>query len=611
MKERPSGRVDGSKPDFSEAYLVSARYGECRCVNGKVLSIFQIACGINEAVVTRKQERRFTIWDLSMAAVEKAIPNGRRDKLRLVAAPANPDPLAYLFVQPLLVLRTKDNQLLLLDGIERFNLLQRRGSKNVRCVIVPERTAVHFGRRGIVVDDAKGRTEELDQRQRSLKGSLPPSIDAGNRYSGQEYDELQRPALSKKRRLSMPALRPDGVAGREKDIAKRDKYLIEHTVLVSPAPHVATIRNHRLHVRVELTKKSKVRRELDLNFENQELLDLIIAFSENVFKKGNAQYSLHEILLIRFLLNLFNKIEMLRATLVSSGLAQRQKSSSRDGVYNPRVGHTIVGEDSRYKEALGRFPDLSEKMKDWAEIPALTHGVYASGLHDGLFDIGLERHHGPRPHGLLTAENHAYALLQAALNALRRAENHTSDLRKIRQHNNGKGSKDELRFDLDYAAEGGDPPERILEEWDVDRSFRALLALHARLNPAKIWRDDTHLTLMYQWLVVLGDLNRHGSMIVTCHMAQEFYLVHGFRSCCENPALNSDWSLFDQALALAVANHPARSKATRELVDLCAAAMVKGRSARVLLDAGGEACFKSTHLSKEVSVLAEAAIWMI
>lgn len=612
FNEQPSGRVDGGKPDFSEAYLVSARYGECRRVGGKVLSIFQIACGINEAVVSCKLDEGITFADLKLADVIDMVPKGRRFIPSDRWEPSLSDQEAYLTVQPILLIKL-ETVTIVLDGLKRLELLQEKGSELVRCVLLSEKRAFHFGRKGISVFDDKGLLVELDIKQRTLKGSLPPSIDAREPYSGtdyfEEYDEDVRPALSGHRRAAVPRVSEIGKVGRKGKIIERDKLLIEETHLASLAPHISCVRNRRLQIIMEIAAKDARKITLDPKGKINLVLDRDISADRNIFKHGNATKSAHEIILIRFLMTLFKTIETLHRELIETGLIEIEKSSSRKGIYNPRVGHTIVNRDQRYRHAMGSFADLQETIKDWSEIAELTSGAYAHGLNDGLFQLGLERCHGSGDHSAEIRIDHAYRLLQATLKTLRRAHVQTGHLRDLRQQNNGKAAKSDLRETLDRAV-NSEPSEEDPKPWVVDRLFRALLALHARVNPAKLWLDDMHLTLMYQWFIALGDLHRCGSMIVTCHMAQEFFLVHGFRSSGDNPDFNRDWSYFDEALSLAVKKHPARENVVAELVHLCATAMVKGLATRVRLKADGGKCFEPATLSKEISVLAEAAIWL-
>lgn len=614
LKERPSGRIDGGKPDFSEAYLVSARYGECRRVGSKVLSIFQIACGINESIITKKidKDSGITIADRQLSDVLKMVPKGRRFISPDQLEPSLPDQELYLTVQPILLIKLESTTIVL-DGLKRLELLQEKGSELVRCVLLSEKRAFYFGRRGIDVFDDHGLLVEVTIKQRTLKGSLPPSIDALDPYAGtdyfEDYDEYVRPALSSHRRAAVPRIGEIGKIGRAGRIIERDKLLIEETHLASLAPHLASVKNRRLQITMEMAARDARKVSLDPQGEINLVLDCDIRIDRNIFRHGNATKSSHEIILIRFLMTLFKTIEILHHEMIATGLIEKEKSSSYKGVYNPRVGHTIVNRDQRYKNAMGSFADLKEAIKDWSEIADLTSGVYAHGLNGGLFKLGLEHCHGSGDHGAEIRIDHAYTLLQATLKTLRRAHIQTGHLRDLRQQNNGKAAKGDLRATLDRVV-NSEPSEEDPKPWVVDRVLRALLALHARVNPAKLWLEDIHLTLMYQWFIALGDLNRCGSMIVTCHMAQEFFLVHGFRSSGDNPDFNRDWSYFDEALSLAFEKHPARENAVAELVHLCATAMANGRASRVLLNADGGKCFEPATLLKEPSVLAEAAIWL-
>lgn len=621
LDEPPSGRSEGGEPGFSEAYLVSARYGECRRVGGKVLSIFQIACGINEALVNRRPPAGATFVDLPLAQVLALVPNGRTFPVSRRQKRSLRNPEAYLTVQPILLLR-REKFGLVLDGLKRLAWLRDRGSQLVRCVYITEERAFYFGREGIDVFDGKGRPLARDDKQRSLKTSVPPSIDDRRAYAGESYDPDVRPALAGARRTRLPEVpeeaelpstapeRPEaGKTSRAGQIIERDRRLIEDTHLTTLAPHLATVKNRRIEMLFEMTPAAARSLGLDLSPGFQRVLDRDIKIGRDIFKEGNAGYSVYEIVLIRFLLRLFDTIEALHKQMMAAGLIKRPSSSPKGGTVVPRVGHTIVAQDPRYINALGSFANLPQKMKDWADIATLSDGVYAHGVHEGLFGIGLRLCRSAGAGSLVEREEHAYELLQATLKALRRAHLQTGNSRDLRQYNNGKGLKRDLRSDLDLAATG-EPSVTLPDPWDIDRTLRVLLALHARLNLAKIWRDETHLTLMYQWLIALGDLNRHGSMIVTCHMAQELFLVQRFRSAGDIPALDAEWAMFDEALALAVSAHSARANVVREIVDLCAKGMTKGRAQRVTIETDGPDCLDPKPLSLETSKLAEAAIWL-
>ncbi|WP_293811159.1 hypothetical protein [uncultured Bosea sp.] len=622
LKEPPSGRSDGGEPAFSEAYLVSARYGECRCVSGKVLSIFQIACGINEALVNRRPPAGVTFADLPLAQVLAMVPKGRSFPVSRRRKRSPLDREAHLTIQPILLLR-QEGLSLVLDGLKRLAWLRDRGSEYVRCVYITEKRASFFGREGIDVLDGKGRPLARDIKQQTLKASVPPSIEDRHAYAGEDYDPDIRPALAGTRRARLPEV-PDEAAelppkapegaeevkkSRAGQIIERNRSLIEDTHLTTLAPHLATVKHCRIEMMFEMTPAAARSLGLNLGLGFQRVLDRDIKIGRDIFKKGNAGHSVYEIVLIRFLLRLFDFIEALHKQMRAAALVKPRTSSANNGAINPRVGHTIVAQDPRYINTIGSFPDLSQKIKDWAEIATLTDGVYAHGVHERLFGIGLRLCRGAGADSLVEKEEHAYELLQATLKALRRAHLETGNSRDLRQHNNGKGTKSDLRSHLDMAADG-EPSVSQSDRWDIDRTFRVLLALHARLNPAKIWRDETHLTLMYQWLIALGDLNRHGSMIVTCHMAQEFFLVQRFRSGGDNPALDAEWEMFDEALALAVSRHPAHAKVVHELVGLCAEGMKRARAQRVTFYNDGPVCLSPKPLSPETSKLAEAAIWL-
>lgn len=621
LREPPSGRSDSGEPAFSEAYLVSARYGECRRVGGKVLSIFQIACGINEALAKRRPPAGVTFVDLPLAEVLELVPNGRTFPVSRRQKRCLRNPEAYLTVQPILLLR-REKFGLVLDGLKRLAWLRDRGSQLVRCVYITEERAFYLGREGIDVFDGKGRPLARDDKQRSLKTSVPPSIDDRRAYAGESYDPDVRPALAGARRTRLPEVpevaelpstapeRPEaGKTSRAGQIIERDRRLIEDTHLTTLAPHLATVENRRIEMLFEMTPAAARILGLDLRPGFQRVLDRDIKIGRDIFKEGDAEHSVYEIVLIRFLLRLFDTIEALHKQMMAAGLIKRPSSSPKGDTVVPRVGHTIVAQDARYINALGSLPNLPQKVKDWADIATLSDGVYRHGVHEGLFGIGLRLCRGAGAGSLVEREEHAYELLQATLKALRRARLQTGNLRDLRQYNNGKGLKRDLRSDLDLAATG-EPSVTLPDPWDIDRTLRVLLALHARLNPAKIWRDETHLTLMYQWLIALGDLNRHGSMIVTCHMAQEFFLVQRFRSGGDNPALDADWAMFDEALALAVSGRNARADVAREIVNLCAKGMTAGKAQRVMIKTDGPGCLDPKPLSLETSKLAEAAIWL-
>lgn len=622
LRETPSGRSDGGVPDFSEAYLVSARYGECRRVGGHVVSIFQIACGINEAIVGCRLPAGAVIENLPLTEVLDMVP--RRRGLPISRRRKRPgfDTAAHLTVQPILLLQRETNRLVL-DGLKRLLLLRKKRAAFVRCVIINEKQAFYLGREGIAVLDREGRPLALDKAQRTCKTTLPPSIDGNWPGPGEDYDPDIRPALAGPRRDVLPKVpeqeadlqsqgseNPEaGKMSRAGQIIERDRNLIEETFLTTLAPHLATVKHGRLEMMVEMTPYGASKLNLNLNPKFQCLLDRDIKIGRNIFNEGNAKHSVYEILLIRFLLHLFDTIESLHKQMMALGIRTPRAGRTNNGAKNPRVGHTIVAQDPRYLNAIGSFANLDQMMKKWSDIATLSHGVFAHGVHEGLFGIGLRLCRGSGAVSLVEQEEHAYELLQATLKALRPAHNQTGKSRDLRQHNNGKGSYSDLRSDLDHAV-NGEPSKTQAERWHVDRVFRLLLALHARLNPAKIWRDETQLTLMYQWLIALGDLTRHGSMIVTCHMAQEFFHVQRLRSGGDNPALDAEWTMFDEAVEVAVSGHPASTHVVREIVDFCAKGMQLGRAQRVTINTDGPAFLNPKPLSKETSRLAEAAIWL-
>lgn len=202
--------------------------------------------------------------------------------------------------------------------------------------------------------------------------------------------------------------------------------------------------------------------------------------------------------------------------------------------------------------------------------------------------------------------DHGFELIEAAFKALWLSATLRGHLRQVHSINGARPpSHKDWRKILELVADGI-AYQVTRAEYQVFWADRALLALDGRFNPVRIWRDTARDTFLYAWLIAIGDLNRHGRMVVTCHMAQELFIVDDIRSVPgQEHAVAPEWDLFDQALALA-AGDPARLRALRrDLILHCVGAM-RGKCAMVLtLPKAPATAFGCVKLSLQESIYAE------
>lgn len=202
-------------------------------------------------------------------------------------------------------------------------------------------------------------------------------------------------------------------------------------------------------------------------------------------------------------------------------------------------------------------------------------------------------------------DSYLFTLIQAAFKALDLARRQTSNLRNLHRANYTSKPRPLPRRIINQAVDGV-PNPGIGESHQVNEIDRFMLAALGRVNPAKIRRDKAHQTLMYQWLIAIGDLVRTGKMIVTCLMAQEFVLVDRERKA--GRSIDAGWMVFDAVLAVAVEGRASQNKAYRELLLLCQSAMRGSHGMIVSRTAWGQAALVSEPLSSSASTAAERPI---
>ena len=252
--------------------------------------------------------------------------------------------------------------------------------------------------------------------------------------------------------------------------------------------------------------------------------------------------------------------------------------------------------------------DLQKAYNVWKALRPGEHGPWCKPLHQGLIDIGIKWRD---KHGVVepaTFYDHGVELVETAFKALFLASELRSNVRKVHAFNFRGSNGDDWRAILELAVDGI-AYKATRGDYEVCRPTRALLALHGRFNPAKIWRDTTRDTLLYEWLIAIGDLARTGRMVVTCHMAAHMFVADDIRSePGQEHAISPEWDLFEQVLEMIAGDKARYTSLRRELILYCAQAM-RGKCAIVLtIRTGRTAGFSHKELSLQESIIADTLI---
>lgn len=273
-----------------------------------------------------------------------------------------------------------------------------------------------------------------------------------------------------------------------------------------------------------------------------------------------------------------------------------------------RAGHTLT-ETKRGDEVWHGSPTSFQNWIDVrGDLRSCSNKFWNASIPEELFRRCVALRYGvamPTP-GQLDA--YLFKLIQAAFKALELASRQTSALRKLNAINDSlqdQPAYSEWRHIINQVVDGISDPQ-MGEAYQVNEVDRFMLAVLGRVNSAKIWRDKAHQTLMYQWLVAIGDLARTGQMVVSCLMAQEFVLVEIERHAGRD--FDAGWMVFHAVLGTAVEGRCSEAKAHRALLLLCQKAMAGSSGMIVSRTTWGREPLVGAPLDEAASIAADTPI---
>lgn len=558
---------------FCAAELAAAWLGEVRDVAGEPTVIYHVASRINEEVASGDG---YSVEEMPVEVVVKSVPDNR--KAFVTATPAKVQtigaPVAAAerrLSQPILLMRdeTSDTGFWMIDGLIRLNDHIARGEQTIRCFILSREFVNEHGH--MPLGDLWS--------QRTVTETMPSATRPPQPAVGMSAPKVGMPVISaahqQLRYLNPNAVHPDGLS------------------LVPDAITAATTDQERGRVVVgvdsiipEPTDRKRLRRE------DQKNLAVELTYAPHLIHRPEpAAMSYPQLVLILYILTLFQFI-------------RRHATSVR----SYELGHGILRRDPRYAAMVGAPKDLQKSYNVWKALRPGGSGPWCKPLHQGLVDLGIRwraKHGVDAPP---TLYDHGIELVETAFKVLVLANKLRSNVRKVHSFNFRGSNGDDWRAILERAVDGI-VYKATRGDYEVYWPNRALLALHGRFNPAKIWRDTTRDTLLYEWLIAIGDLARTSRMVVTCHMAQALFIADDIRSePGQENAISPEWDLFDQTFEMIAGDKVRYTSLRRDLILHCAQAM-RGKCAIVLtLSKDGTAGFSAKELSLQESILADTLI---
>lgn len=558
---------------FCGSDLASAWPGEVRDVGGLPIAIYLVASRINEEVASGDG---YPVEEIPVQVVIESVPDNR--KAFVTATPAkietNGAPAAAAerrLYQPVLLMpdESSDTGYQTIDGVKRLNDHIARGETTMRCFIVSWEFVNEHGH--VPLGDLWS--------QRTVTETMPPVAPPPQPATGMKARKVGTPVISAAHRqvryLNPNAVHPDGLS------------------LVPDAITVATTdpERGRVVVGVDSIIPNRTDRK-PLRRKDQEHLAVELTYAPDLIRRPEpAAMSYPQLVLILYILTLFQFI-------------RRHATSAR----SYELGHGILSRDPRYAGMVGAPKDLQKTYNVWKALRPGGKGPWCKPLHQGLVELGIRwraKHGVDAPTALY---DHGVELAEAAFKALFLVNELRSNVRKVHAFNFLGSNGGDWRAILERAVDGI-VYKATRGDYEVYWPIRALLALHGRFNPAKIWRDTTRDTLLYEWLIAIGDLARTGRMVVTCHMAQALFIADDIRSePGQEHAISPEWDLFDQALEMIAGDKIRYNSLRRDLILYCAQAM-RGKCAMVLtLSKDGTAGFTWKELSLQESILADTLI---
>lgn len=555
---------------FCAADLASVWPGEVRDFNGTSIDLYLIGCRINEEVASGDG---FPVVEVDVETVRNSVPRHRQAFLEAYTPTDETTEEVTAerpLYQPIPLVRdeTSDTGFTMPDGLDRLNHQIRVGAQTIRCFLLTPEFVMEHGHVPLA---------EL-WSQRTARETMPPSVPPPQPAEGMEAPKVGAPVITpahgKVRRLNPRALHPDGLSA------------------VPAAITAATIDPTRDRVVVAVdTIVPNGARQARMRRKDQENLPVELTVDPLLIKRpARAAMSYLQLVAVLAILALF--------AFLRRHAPDRRPDES---------GHGIVSRDPRYATMVGAPKNLQDKMKVWKLLRVGGKGPWSRPMHEGLVEIGIEwsvAHGVQRPK---TMYDHGLDLIDAAFTAHHLANELRSIIRNVHTINGDKApNQADWRAILDTAADGI-TAVATHDDYVIYWPLRALLALHFRLNAAKIFRDTTRDTFLYEWLIAIGDLSRTRRMVVTCHMAQALFIVDDIRSVPgQEHAVAPEWDLFEQALAMNAGDPVRLSVLRRDLVLRCADAMRCKRAMVLTLPKDGACGFECTYLSLQESIYADA-----
>ncbi len=509
---------------FSASDLASARYGEARYLGEHFVSIYAIASACNEHVCSGRVLPELRLEDVPIEEVEKHVPSIRQYKLysrELMTRQSNKDLPLY---QPcLLVEKGKARELI--DGVERLVAAKAAGAKTLRCFIIPYEKALTFGR--MMIDDSPMPSSGWQ----SLHGTMPPWMESQTDAPGA--------ALSKAHREFLTGI-------------ELQKHRYQSSLLAIAATAAGTEKGR---VVADINVRSIFPGdEVTLDAADQKKLDVVFRANPERFSDRGPAKSLYEIITILYIKRII------------AGILK----------FDGHAGRAVLVE-AGVESWPGGPTNLESWLKDRSHIKANACHFFAAPIDERLLEVGKQWQGAISQNPI----DHCVELARGAFKVHELVKIQRGNLRRVLEVNT-PNARESCYWPIFFqAAVEGKLTAAHTNEYAVDAHQRALLALHGRINPAKIWRDDARNTLLYQWIIALGDLVRTGRMIVTCLMAQELFQVEDIRSVASNPQIAPAWVLFDKILAVATTGKVGALPPISELNLLCRGAM-RDRCAQII-----------------------------
>lgn len=588
--------VTSRRPGFDSTRLHPANFAGIGWVGRELVVTYTLDCALNQGIATGVPLMGEGIRTLPLAAVEAAIPPGHRLTGQAKANfSGRPRPHAVLVEHP-----SQPVKYALVAGGELVQAAVEKGATHLDCVVVPYVSAMKVGR--ALIDDfvrppngyvalpattppyaspkhayvGKDGSEESDSANQ--EGKSDQEDESGRTKDWYEKWEEglggETTAHQKPHPKAAPAVSQSGIGhGIDPQV----------NMLLALAIHTVTVEDGEVVVRAHSTLGAA---NAMLGQGDQAGLDIIIKHDQR--KAGAPGLSLHEFALTLFLYHLFN----FAGDVIVIG----------DG---RRSGHSVV----QAKQGPDYWPGSPTCYQSWIDKRAkyftATNPFWDQAIPKALFKRCVALRYGVAAPTPAQLEGYFYELVQAAFKALDLAGRQTSNLRALHRPHYAKKRRPLARPVIDRAVDGVEHPA-MGANYQVNEIDRYMLAVLSRANPAKIFRDKSLQTLMYQWLVAIGDLARTGKMIVTCLMAQEFVIVERERKA--ERSIDAGWMVFGAILAEVVDGRASENRARRELRLLCEQAMSGSYGMIVSHTSWGKASLVSTPLDRPNSVAAEIPI---